>query len=71
MHSASEHATIISAMCQYVWPMQRHAKSEKNFEAARLGVFAIPGPPLAHLNCGIRVNFSFVLAYRRLLRKAR
>jgi len=44
--------------------MKRHAKSKKDFEAARLGVFAIPGavlslpkgPLLTHLNCGIRVQ---------------
>jgi len=30
--------------------------SKKDFEAARLGVFAIPGPLHTLLNCGIRVE---------------
>ena len=25
------------------WPMNQHDESKKDFEAARLGVFAIPG----------------------------
>jgi hypothetical protein len=36
--------------------MKQRAKSKKDFEAVRLGVFAIPGPLLAHLNCGIRTK---------------
>jgi len=38
--------------------MKQPAKSKKGFEAARLGVFAITGPLLTHLNCGIRVEQS-------------
>jgi hypothetical protein len=41
--------------------MKQPAKSKKGFEAARLGVFAIPGPLLTHLNCGIRVEPGAVL----------
>jgi len=36
--------------------MKQPAESKKGFEAARLGVFAIPGPLLTHLNCGIQVQ---------------
>jgi len=36
--------------------MYQPAESKKDFDAVRLGVFTIPGPPLAHLNCGIRVQ---------------
>ena len=36
--------------------MKQPAKSKKGFEAARLGVFAITGPLLTHLNCGIRAD---------------
>jgi hypothetical protein len=31
-------------------------RAKKDFEAVRLGVFATPGSPLAHLHCGIRVE---------------
>ena len=45
---------MVSAVPSVRWSMKQHAESKKDFEAARLGVFAIPGPLLTHLNCGIR-----------------
>ena len=39
MHSASEPTAIITAMGNYVKPMNEYAKHEKDFEASRLGVF--------------------------------
>jgi len=38
--------------------MKQHAKIKKDFEAARLGVFAIPGLLLTQLDCGIQVESS-------------
>jgi len=32
--------------------------AKKELEAARLGVFATPGLPLTHFNCGIRVDMN-------------
>ena len=32
--------------------------TKKDFEAARLGVFATSDLPLTHFNCGIRVKFQ-------------
>ena len=46
MHSASEHLNKGKCDVSAHWPMKRHAKSKKDFEAVRLGVFAIPGPLL-------------------------
>ena len=37
--------TVASAARNYVEPMKRHAKRQKDFEAARLGVFATPVCP--------------------------
>jgi hypothetical protein len=37
---------------------------KKDFEAARLGVFATLGLPLTHFNCGIRVNAELARADR-------
>src|SRR5215831_1177985 len=56
IHSASEHANNRECCESVHWPMKQLAKSKKGFEAARLGVFAITGPLLTHLNCGIRVE---------------
>jgi hypothetical protein len=42
-------------------------QAPKNFEAARLGVFATPGLPLAHFNCGIRDHFKSPSVRRRMI----
>ena len=48
MHSASEHGDNRKCCMSVRWPMNQHAKSKKDFEAARLGAFAIPGLLLTH-----------------------
>ena len=61
MHSASEHGNDRKCCMSVRRPMYQHAESKKDFDAARLGVFAIPGavlslpkgPLLTHLKCGI------------------
>ena len=61
--SASERWTIISTLREEVAPLKQHAKTQKDFEAAQLGVFATPDSLLARLNCKIRgqiVNTRFV-----------
>jgi len=40
---------MISTLRKYVGPMKQHAKTQKDFEAARLGVFAPPGSLLTDL----------------------
>jgi hypothetical protein len=50
--------TVASAARNYIEPMKRHAKRQKDFEAARLGVFATPGLPLTHFNCETRVHWD-------------
>jgi len=54
MHFASEHGNNHKCCTSVRWPMKQNAKDKKDFEAARLGVFAIRGPLLTHLNYGIR-----------------
>ena len=58
IRSASKHANNRKCCESVHWPMKQPAKSKKGFEAARLGVFAIPGPLLTHLNPGSMDQFS-------------
>ena len=41
--------TVVSAVGNPIKPMKRRAGSKKDFEAARLGVFATTGSPLTPL----------------------
>jgi hypothetical protein len=54
MHSVSEHSNYRNWLYVSSLANEANAQSKKDFEVARLGVFAIPGPLLTHVNCGIR-----------------
>ena len=53
--------TIVTTFRKYVVPMKQDAKTQKDFEAARLGVFATSDLFLTQLNWRLGLNLTRIV----------